>query len=131
MKFLLIALASMMALAATACGGANIEVYLGALVSGVTTASNPNDIGGISDSYLVRVKEGVEYYVYLSSPDATSPVSGTPTRMTLSSKPNLVRNHARLPIGSPKAASKRCFSEAWIPICHPLSPSRSGSLRHS
>ena len=69
MKFLLIALANMMALAATACGGAIIEVYLRALVSVVTTASNPNDIGGISDSYLVRVKEGVEYFVYLSSPD--------------------------------------------------------------
>jgi len=69
MKLLLLALAGLMAAVATACGGANTEVYLGTLVSGTVTASDPDTEGGKSQGYLIRVREGVEHYVYLNSPD--------------------------------------------------------------
>ena len=69
MKPLLLVVVGLMAVAATACGGALTEIYMATVVSGVTTASNPDDLGGISESYSLKTREGVEHYVYLSSPD--------------------------------------------------------------
>jgi hypothetical protein len=69
MKLLFLALAGLMAAFATACGGANTEVYVGTLVSGTVTASDPDTEGGKSQSYVIRVREGVEHYVFLNGPD--------------------------------------------------------------
>ena len=67
----MLVMAVLMAAAVTGCGGQTREIFLGTLVEGVTTASNPDDVGGISETYLIEVHEGVEHYIYLSSPDGS------------------------------------------------------------
>ena len=69
MRLLLFVLAGVTTVAATACGGQTREIFLDTLVVGVTTASNPEDVGGVSETYLIQITEGVEHYVYLGTPD--------------------------------------------------------------
>ena len=68
-RFLLLALAGLLALAVTACSPQTREIFQGMLVEGVTTTSNPEDLGGVSETYLIKVSEGVEHYVHLGNPD--------------------------------------------------------------
>lgn len=68
-KPLPLVLACLMVVGAIACGGQTRKIFLETMVTGVTTASNPDDVGGISETYLIKVTEGVEHYVYLGTPD--------------------------------------------------------------
>lgn len=69
MRFLILGLAGLMALAGMACGESLTEIYLGSIVSGVTTSTAPDDVGGVSESYLIRVRDGVQHFVHLNAPE--------------------------------------------------------------
>ncbi|MDA1128086.1 MAG: hypothetical protein O2913_05225 [Chloroflexi bacterium] len=66
---LLLALAGLLVLAVIGCSPQVREIFLGSLVEGITTTSNPEDLGGVSDTYLIKVTEGVEHYIHLGNPD--------------------------------------------------------------
>ena len=69
MKLLILSLAGLLALAGTACGESLTEIYLGSVVSGATTATAPDDVGGVSETYLIRVRGGVQHFVHLNAPE--------------------------------------------------------------
>lgn len=68
-KLLLLAVAGLMILAVTGCSPQVREVFLDSLVEGVTTTSNPEELGGVSETYLIKIEEGVQHYIHLGNPD--------------------------------------------------------------
>ncbi|NQW22262.1 MAG: hypothetical protein HQ475_02320 [SAR202 cluster bacterium] len=69
LKLLLLVLPSLIAVAATACGGSNTEVFLSAVVSGVVDEANVNQDGGKSETFSININGGRQLYVHLSLPE--------------------------------------------------------------
>ena len=67
MNLFLLVLAGLMAVAVVACGGGATEIYVGKSVSGTITASDANEEGWSSQPYVITVREGLEYFIQLSS----------------------------------------------------------------
>ena len=70
MKFLVISMVGLIALAVAACGGdGGTEVKVGQLVSGIITSSDTDDGEWKSQTYVIDVVENVPYSFELSSLD--------------------------------------------------------------
>ncbi len=67
MKFFLLVLAGLMAVAVVACGEGVTKFEKGKLVTGTISASDSNIEGWNSETYLVDVFAGVEYFIRLTS----------------------------------------------------------------
>lgn len=68
-KLLLLVLPSLIAVAATACGGSNTEVFLSAVVSGVVDEENITQDGGKSETFSINIDGGHQLYVHLNIPE--------------------------------------------------------------
>ena len=69
MKLFLLVLVALMAVAVVACGGGPTKFEKGKLVSGIITSSDTNVEGWNSQTYVVDIFEGVEYFIRLTSTD--------------------------------------------------------------
>ena len=67
MKFFLLVLAILMAVAVVACGQGVTKFEKGKLVTGTVSSSDSNIEGWNSETYVVDVFGGVEYFVRLTS----------------------------------------------------------------
>ena len=70
MKLALLALAGLMVAVTAACGGKNTEIYDGTVVSGVIAATKSDRGQRPSETYTIFVREDVEYYIFLTSPNS-------------------------------------------------------------
>ena len=67
MKFFLLILASLMAVAVVACGEGVTKFEKGKLVTGTVSSSDSNIEGWNSEAYVVNVFADVEYFIRLTS----------------------------------------------------------------
>ena len=66
----MLALAGLMIAVTAACGGKTTEIYDGTLVSGTVDTKVADGDQRPRETYTIFVREDVEYYIFLTSPDS-------------------------------------------------------------